>query len=130
VRRFEDARAKPSRLVVGLMSGTSADGIDAALIRVGGAGATTRVETVAFVKRPYPPEVRATILEMRERPATDVCRWNVELGEMFAAAALDVIARAGLRPEDADLVGSHGSSTCRGAAARAARRRSRSGSPA
>ena len=106
--RLDDARAKPSRLVVGLMSGTSADGIDAALVRVEASGAATRVETLAFLTRPYPPAVRATVLELRERTATDVCRWNVELGESFAAAALEVIAKAGLRPEDVDLVGSHG----------------------
>lgn len=108
MRRLEEARAKPSRLVVGLMSGTSADGIDAALVRIEGAGAATRVETIAFVSRPFAPAVRATILELRERPATDACRWNVELGELFAAAALEVVAKAGLRPEDVDLVGSHG----------------------
>ena len=46
--------AKPARLVIGLMSGTSADGVDAALCRIHGSGTDTRVEQLAFVCQPYP----------------------------------------------------------------------------
>lgn len=108
MKRLEAARAKPSRLVVGLMSGTSADGIDAALVRIRGAGSGTRVETLAFVSHPYAPATRAAVLGLRERTATEVCRWNVELGGLFADAALAVVAKAGLRNDDVDFVGSHG----------------------
>ncbi len=108
IGRLAAARDKPERLVVGLMSGTSADGIGAALVRIRGAGAVTTVETIAFLTERYPPAVRATVLGLRERTGSEVCRWNVELGELFAKAALAVIAKAGLRPEDVDLVGSHG----------------------
>lgn len=106
--RLVAARARPSRVIVGLMSGTSADGIDACVVRVHGAGRATRVETLAACTEPYPADVREAVLGLRDATATDVCRWNVALGERFAAAALAVLARAGLTPRDADLVGSHG----------------------
>lgn len=49
--------AKPARLVIGLMSGTSADGVDAALCRIHGSGTDIRVEQLAFVCQPYPARV-------------------------------------------------------------------------
>ena len=56
--------AKPARLVIGLMSGTSADGVDAALCRIHGSGTDTRVELLAFVCRPYPAQVRERLLAL------------------------------------------------------------------
>jgi anhydro-N-acetylmuramic acid kinase len=106
--RLDAARAKPVRRVVGLISGTSADGIDAVLAEIEGAGASTRARTLAFLTQPYAPDVRDAVLTLRDRSATEVCRWNVVLGELFAEAALAVVAKAGLRREDVDLVGSHG----------------------
>jgi anhydro-N-acetylmuramic acid kinase len=108
VKALDAARAKPARRVVGLMSGTSADGVDAALVSIRAAGAAAEVETLAALTVPYAPAVRAAVLALGERPATELCRWNVDLGDLFADAALRVIAAAGLRPEDVDLVGSHG----------------------
>ena len=108
LERLVAARRKSSRRVVGLISGTSADGIDAVLAQIEGAGAGTRARTLAFLTVPYPADVRDAVVALRDRPARDVCRWDFDLGERFAAAALAVIARAGLAPADVDLVGSHG----------------------
>jgi anhydro-N-acetylmuramic acid kinase len=108
VNRFAAVAAKTERLVVGLMSGTSADGVDAALVRIAGAGPETRVTTVAAITEPYPAATRDAIHSLSSGTAPEIARWNADLGELFAAAALRVIERAGMRPADVDLIGSHG----------------------
>lgn len=106
--RLARARAKPARIVVGLMSGTSADGIDACVARISGDGRSTRAESLAFRTTPYPADVRGAVLRLHDGSAADAARWNMRLGESFAAAALDVVARAGMTADDVDLIGSHG----------------------
>lgn len=102
-------RARSSHRVVGLMSGTSVDGIDAALVEIHGEGETLRAELQAYVERPFPPDVRAEVLAACEAGSTEqLCRLNFRLGELFAEAALAVIAQAGLTLEEVDLIGSHG----------------------
>ncbi len=106
--------SKQQRTVVGLMSGTSADGIDAALARVSGSGQDLEASLVAFRTTPYEAAVRKEILSLLEPGslAVDVCRMNFEIGRLFAEAALDLAHRCGLRPENVDLIASHGQTVC------------------
>lgn len=96
------------RRVVGMMSGTSVDGIDAALVEIGEGSA---VKLLAFENSPFPPAAREQIFALfRPETATvdKIGYMNFLLGELYAAAALSVIEKAGFRPEDIDLIGSHG----------------------
>lgn len=97
------------KVVVGLISGTSMDGIDAALLKISGKGADTKLELLEFVCAPYPAEI-ITRLERLTRECTpgDISGLNFLIGEAFAGAALAVIEKAGLAPNDVDLIGSHG----------------------
>ncbi|GIX47280.1 MAG: anhydro-N-acetylmuramic acid kinase [Candidatus Tectimicrobiota bacterium] len=103
--------SRPTKRVVGLMSGTSADGVDAALVELHGYGRATRVRVLAHATYPYPEPLRQQILAACE-PATGhvelLCHLNFALGHCFAEAALALIARAGLTPAEVDLIGSHG----------------------
>ncbi len=101
-------RDKPERLVLGLSSGTSADGVDAALVRIRGNGLETIAEVVAGKTYPYTEGLRRTALSLGDAPASKVCIANFAIGEFFADRALDLISEAGLTPEDVDLIGSHG----------------------
>lgn len=97
--------------VIGLMSGTSADGIDATLCEISGAPPQIQARVIASAMRPYPDGFQQRILDACT-PAygtVDVlCRLNFEIAELFAKAALQLIADAGMRPPDIDLIGSHG----------------------
>ncbi len=97
--------------VIGLMSGTSADGIDAALVELHGHGLATRVQVLAHATYPYSEDVRAQVLAACDpaRSSVDlICHLNFALGACFAEAALALIRSAGLRPQHIDLIGSHG----------------------
>jgi anhydro-N-acetylmuramic acid kinase len=97
--------------VIGLMSGTSADGVDAALVEIDGTPPSLSVELLSFTFVPYDAEQRARIFALFD-PATGtvdrVCHLNFALGQWFAAAALRTIEEAGLTIRDVDLIGSHG----------------------
>lgn len=111
MNRLMEIIRKKNRLVVGLMSGTSVDGIDAALVRISGSGIGSEVELLEFVNVPYSEEVRAMIFQLfdpRTGTVEKICLRNFLLGELFAEAALTVIQKAGLKAENIDLIGSHG----------------------
>jgi len=97
---------------MGLMSGTSHDGVDAAIARIDGAGEGCRVELLYHGHTPYPAPLRQRIRQAFDGPTGLVCRLNFELGEFFAEAAADAVKRAGLKPSELDLIGSHGQTIC------------------
>jgi anhydro-N-acetylmuramic acid kinase len=103
---------KRSRLIVGLMSGTSADGIDAALIRLNESGnGEIDVSVLAFETVPYPEGLREALFRLSSAETgrvDEVCRMNFVLGELFAGAAQKVAASAGVAMSALDLIGSHG----------------------
>jgi len=93
-------------LAVGLMSGTSGDGVDAALVRL---RSSTDAELLAFITEPYGEMERATIAEaMTTGRARDLALLHVALGERLAAAALAVLAAGRVAPEQVAVVASHG----------------------
>lgn len=106
-----DVARKDPRLVIGLISGTSADGIDAALVEIAGTGLDARLRLVAGLTAPLSPADRDELFLVFD-PATSgvdrLTRFNFRMGELFADAALAVIDRAGLRPAQVDLIGSAG----------------------
>jgi anhydro-N-acetylmuramic acid kinase len=103
--------SRGTRLVVGLMSGTSMDGIDAALIRISGPATQPRVRLLGFETIPYPASVRRTILRVAAGEATtagEISRLNFLLGELFAEAALRVCRTARVPPARLAAIASHG----------------------
>lgn len=108
---LRELQKKAVRRVVGMMSGTSVDGVDAAVVEIGGSAAAPQVKLLAFENRPYPPAVREQIFRLFQPQSATVDRvgyMNFLLGELYASAARSVIEKAGLGPEDIDLIGSHG----------------------
>ncbi len=101
-------RELPARLCIGLMSGTSADGIDAALCEIAGAGEETKARVLAYLTIPLPRPLRERIYALAEADASELCEVDVLLGEAFADAAHQVCAAAGTTTDKVHLIGSHG----------------------
>jgi anhydro-N-acetylmuramic acid kinase len=94
---------------VGLMSGTSGDGVDAALVDIRGSGHDLKVKPLAFVSCAYPADLQRRVLAVSARgTVSEICHLNIVLGEWFARTALRVIKQAGLKPTKIGLIGSHG----------------------
>lgn len=101
----------PTQTLIGLMSGTSHDGIDAALVEVGLTRGRLRVHQRAFRTFPYPRAVRERLLRLSQGAtvnAGEVSQVNFLLGELFAKAALRLCRVAGVAPTQVDAIGSHG----------------------
>jgi anhydro-N-acetylmuramic acid kinase len=103
--------------VVGLMSGTSMDGIDAALVEIGERGTAragadaSGVRLLSFRCDPYPRTLRSRLLALaggEPRSVAELCHLNVYLGELLARSVIRLLDEAGVRPEEIMLVGSHG----------------------
>jgi anhydro-N-acetylmuramic acid kinase len=101
--------SKPGEVFVGLMSGTSADGIDAIVATLQGQGRGVRATLRAHVHERFPPRFRLQVLHAcLHGTVAEICALNFELGERFARAALAVIRAAGLNPAQIAAIGSHG----------------------
>ncbi|HEX2924773.1 MAG TPA: anhydro-N-acetylmuramic acid kinase [Ruminiclostridium sp.] len=108
---FENIIGKPVRRAVGLMSGTSVDGIDAAVVEIMTVKDRVKIKLCAFDNIPYSEAVRKKIMELfdiRKSTVDKLGYMNFLLGELFAGAALKVIQKAGFEPKDIDFIGSHG----------------------
>lgn len=95
--------------VVGLMSGTSADGVDAALVNIVRRGGRPKITPIAFTSVPYPRTLQQRLVDVSlHGHVAEICHMNTYLGELFAKAALKVIRAAKYRPADIQAIGSHG----------------------
>ena len=102
---------RPPRLVVGILSGTSADSVSACLIRISEQSGRTRVRELAFHQQPYPAGMRAFILRNSLPGASSidvVTRLNAAIGEFFGETVVRLCRRARIPLSSIDLIGSHG----------------------
>ncbi len=96
-------------IVVGLMSGTSADGVDAAVVNIRGTGQHLTIKLLGHYGYSYPPRLRQLILQAAEQgTVAEICHLHTLLGEIFAKTALKAISESGTRPTHVKLIGSHG----------------------
>lgn len=96
---------------VGLMSGTSLDGIDAALVEISGEDEETTIQLLAFETYPIQKETIKRIkkvLSIEESNVELICSLNVELGYAFAAAVKKICKKKGIQVEQLNFVASHG----------------------
>ncbi|HZY10233.1 MAG TPA: anhydro-N-acetylmuramic acid kinase [Bacteroidota bacterium] len=102
---------KKRKFVIGLMSGTSADGVDAVLLSVTGSGIDTQYRQLAFATYPYPKNFKRLLLKNSDAKTArldDIVRLNFLVAKFFAQSARSIARRAGKRLTEIDLIGSHG----------------------
>ena len=111
MKAFIELLNKDKKCVIGLMSGTSVDGIDAAIVEITGHGLETAVDLLAFETFHFPPGVPERILALCH-PDTgrvdDICEMNFYIGHLFAEAVKHILQKSGMSANDIDLIGSHG----------------------
>ncbi len=102
-----DKVSKKPIYVVGLMSGTSVDGIDACVVKI---FPDLSHELITGDVIEFPSKIREKIFSLFEKNASvsELCKMNFLLGECFAVAAKNIIKKAGLKYQDISLIGSHG----------------------
>lgn len=104
-------KGKDCKIAVGLMSGTSLDGIDAALCQITGHGFDTKVQLIAFETYPFEKKLKEKIRQacFKESSSVDLlCSLNFELGYAFSQAVRLVLKQAKMTDADLDFIASHG----------------------
>ena len=110
MKRIQRSLRKRIRLAVGLMSGSSTDGVDAALVRIRADRDRMRVRVVHFLTEAYPARLRKRLILAAEGDPTlhEAAELDVMLGEIFARTARNLLAAADVSADRVDVLGSHG----------------------
>jgi anhydro-N-acetylmuramic acid kinase len=111
ISRLARIASKKSRNIIGLMSGTSMDGLDVALCGISGSGLKTKLKLQAFETVPYDPEVKARIGEVFAKSSVDfelLCILNPWIGQLHADMVRQCLKKWRIAADRVDLIASHG----------------------
>jgi len=111
LERLAGITRKKTRRVIGTMSGTSVDGIDAALTEITGHGEEAKVRLLAFRSFPFPKELRARVFRLfdpKSARVSEICHLDFLIGELFAAACNKLIEDNGGGDQEIDIIGTAG----------------------
>lgn len=102
---------KKQRSIIGLMSGTSVDGLDMALCTISGSGHDTEIKLTAFETAPYPPEFKAEIKSVFSKQDVNLEKLTLLhpwVAQQQAALILAFLNKNGIDTKAVDLIASHG----------------------
>lgn len=111
IKRLFEIASKPSRTIIGLMSGTSLDGLDIALCRVEGQGAGTRVEVLQFETAGYDNTFKKEIKKVFSKKKVNLeklCLLNPWIAGVHAGMILSCLKKWQISPQEVDAIASHG----------------------
>ncbi|WP_234567140.1 anhydro-N-acetylmuramic acid kinase [Rhodohalobacter sp. 614A] len=111
IKKLADLSEKKSRLIIGLMSGTSLDGLDIALCKISGSGQSTTVQLIEFVTAPYSEEIRKQlkrISSVENVKLKEVTYWHAKLAHLHSEMILAALRNWKITPEKVDCIASHG----------------------
>jgi len=108
---LEELSAKDSRVIIGLMSGTSGDGVDAGVVRISGHWKDSEIRLIHHYHYEYPEEMKRLIHKLFDFDNASIhflSHMNFLLGEVFAEVALETIKASKLSEKEIDIISSHG----------------------
>ncbi len=111
IEKLYRVAGKPARLIVGLMSGTSVDGLDVALCRIEGHGLNTKLSLLQFETVSYDADMKAEVRSVFSKKTVDLEKLtllNPWIAMQHAAIVNRCLIKWHIRPEDVDLIASHG----------------------
>lgn len=103
--------SKKTRVIIGLMSGTSLDGLDVALCKISGHGKSTEVNLARFNTVPYTQQTKERILEVFAKPKVDfqhLCELNAWIGSLHGEIVLQCLKKWKVKPSNVEIIASHG----------------------
>ncbi len=111
LNRLYKSASKKSRLIIGLMSGTSLDGLDIALCRISGSGTATKVKLLQFTTVPYSRELKDQVKQIFAKPAISFLSFT-ELNSLIGIKHAEMINQSlkkwKIKPGQIDVIASHG----------------------
>ncbi len=102
---------KQKKLAIGLMSGTSLDGIDACVVEIKGTGKNTEIKIIDFITLDYTKSEKERILKLCNKNTSsvdEICYMNSFLGNKMGQAAIEVCKKSNIDLNDIDFISSHG----------------------
>ncbi len=111
IKRLAEIASKPERKIIGLMSGTSMDGLDIAVCLCRGSGDKTHVNVLKFITVLYDEEFRnelKSVFSKRDTDLQQICLLNEWVGIKHADMILNALQEWNINPQDIDLIASHG----------------------
>ncbi|MEX0845149.1 MAG: anhydro-N-acetylmuramic acid kinase [Balneolaceae bacterium] len=109
--KLSEISQKPERLIIGLMSGTSLDGLDIVLCRITGDGENARIEVLEFLTHEYSSKLRKQLRNVQSNentPTRELTFLHSELGLWYGSKINEAIKLWNLSPDKIDLIASHG----------------------
>jgi anhydro-N-acetylmuramic acid kinase len=111
VLQLSEIAAKPERTIIGLMSGTSVDGLDIALCKISGSGMDTVIKLQEFITLPYGTDFKAEIASVFSKKTVDLqqlCLLNGWIAGQHAALILQALKKWRRAADEIDIIASHG----------------------
>ena len=108
---FSELLKKKERTVIGILSGTSVDAVDAVLVKIRGSGSKSKVNVLDFKSFPISIELKEKILDVSGKhtgQVDELCRLNVILGNLYGKCVNKFISLNNISRDKIDLIGSHG----------------------